>query len=116
MSPRRAAIALATYVAAILVALAVPVSQLHTVSIETTCCCPDPSHCKCPDHKPDKQSTPSMRACHKTQHANVAPTLPSFAAPAVAVAIAPPQAAPAFAPARRAPHATPVSDEPYGPS
>lgn len=116
MSHRRAAIALATYVAAILVALAVPVSQLHTVSIETTCCCPDPSHCKCPDHKPGNQSTPSLRACHKIQHAHVAPTLPSFAPPAVAVAIAPPRVAPALERAPRVPHATPDSDEPYGPS
>ena len=116
MALRRAAIVCATYVAAIVVALAVPISQLRTISIVTTCCCPDPAKCHCPDHKADHSKVPSIRACHKSSHETVAPQLPSFSPPEVAIAIAPPAAAPAPIAAPRVPHETPVPDEPYGPS
>jgi hypothetical protein len=113
---RRAAIAVATYVAAIVVALAVPVSELRTVSITTTCCCPDPAKCHCPDHQPDHSKQPSMRACHRSQHEAVAPQLPSFTPPALALAIAPARVASITVSLPRAPHAAPSPQEPYGPS
>ena len=101
---------------AICVVLTLPVSQLRTVSITTTCCCPDPTKCHCPDHKADHSTDPSMRACHKSTEAHVAPQLPSFSPPQVAIAIAPavPMRAPALAP--EIPHEAPPADEPYGPS
>ncbi len=116
MRLRRAATACATFFVAIVVALAVPVSQLRTISIVTTCCCPDPAKCHCPDHKGDPSQVPSIRACHKSRHEVVAPQLPSFAPPEVALALAPPRVAPAVIAAPAFPHPAPPDDEPYGPS
>jgi hypothetical protein len=113
---RAATSAIATFVVAIVVALAVPVSQLRTFSTTITCCCPDPTRCHCPHEKPGTSDGPSMKPCHKVQHDSVSPQLPSFAAPDVALASAPPRpvAAPIALPDM--PHAPPVPDEPYGPS
>lgn len=47
---RRAAVWLSTVGVALIVALAMPVSQLRTMSVVKACCCPDPSNCHCPDH------------------------------------------------------------------
>jgi hypothetical protein len=85
VSTRGALAAVATFVVAVVVALAVPVSQLRTVSTVVSCCCPDPTHCHCPDHKADHSKDPSMRACHKTQHVTVAPLAPEFVAVATAM-------------------------------
>jgi hypothetical protein len=115
---RRIATAATTIMVAIVVALAVPVSQLRTMSIVTTCCCPDPAHCHCPDHQPDrgKPHDPSMRACHRSSQEIVAPQLPSFTAPEIAIAPAPMQIV-ALAGARpTTPHLPPLPLEPYGPS
>ncbi len=116
MKLRAAPAAIATFIVAIVVALAVPVSQLRTVSTTTTCCCPDPTKCHCPDEKPDHSKGPSMRACHKERHDSVGPQLPSFEPPGVAIAIAPPRSTPVVVAVVRTPHAAPVPDEPYGPS
>jgi hypothetical protein len=101
---------------AILVGLAVPVSQLRTVWIARVCCCPDPTHCHCPDHRTDPSSGPSMRACHNTQVVMVAPDAPVFHAPIVA--IAPVATAAAFAIEYRipAPHPAPPPSRPDAPS
>ncbi len=102
--------------AVIAIAMTIPVSQLRTVSITSQCCCPDPSHCHCPDHSKDHSTQPSMRACHRTTHEAVAPQLPSFKPPEIAVAIAPPRTVVRAQVAMPAPHAAPALDEPYGPS
>jgi hypothetical protein len=100
---------------AIVVALAVPTSQLRTFAVVEQCCCPDPSNCHCP-HDVDHSTQPSMRACHKTQHEIVSPEAPAFAAPEVALA-APPARVIALAPAAiPAPHAAPVPARPDAPS
>jgi len=116
VAPRGAWTACATFVVAIVVALAVPISQLQTTTIVTECCCPDPSNCHCPDHKPDHSGQPMLRACHRTKHELVAPQAPSFTSPQIAIAIAPPRVAPAAIVAPPALHESPVVDEPYGPS
>lgn len=113
---RAATSAIATFVVAIVVALTVPISQLRTVSTTITCCCPDPANCHCPHEKPGTSDAPSMRACHKARHDAASPQLPGFAAPAIALAIAPPRALPAPRAIPGVPHAPPVPDEPYGPS
>ena len=99
-----------------LLALTVPASQLTTVSVVKTCCCPDPDNCHCPDHQPDKGTQPSIRACHQQQQINVAPQLPSFtpptmtlAAPVVVVAIASAITLPV-------PHVSPAPKRPDAPS
>jgi hypothetical protein len=66
---------------AIVVALAVPVAQLQTNAVVTTCCCPDPGRCHCPDHKADHGDGPSLRACHRTSQDLVRSQLPVFTPP-----------------------------------
>lgn len=107
---------MATIMVAIAVAFAVPVSQLRTVQIVKSCCCPDPTNCHCPDHKTDPTPHPSMRACHNSQQVIVSPQLPAFAAPALAIADVPATAAPAPAPAIPAPHPAPPPIRPDAPS
>jgi hypothetical protein len=113
---RRLVTAASTIVVAIVLAICVPVSQLHTVATQTECCCPDPDQCKCPDHQPDEGGQPVMRACHKTQHQYVAPVLPAFVAPVIAVVDRPEPVAlvPAFV--LPVPHAAPPLRRPDAPS
>ena len=113
---RRAVTRATTLVVAVVVALAVPVTQLRTVSVTTSCCCPDPSNCHCPDHKVDHSNLPSIRVCHKSSHESVSPQLPSFTPAVIAIAIAAPRIARPTMIAPRVPHAPPAADEPYGPS
>lgn len=113
---RRAAAWISTVVVAVIVALAVPVSQLRTISIIKTCCCPDPAHCHCPDHKADPSSLPSMRACHSSERAIIAPQLPVFSAPAIASAVTPAVALVAIDHAIPAPHPAPPPIRPDAPS
>jgi hypothetical protein len=114
---RRIAAQVATVLVAILVALAVPVSQLRTVWVAKVCCCPDPDHCHCPDagHKTDP-SEPSMRPCHNTQQVMVAPQLPAFQPPAVAVALVVTPVTAAVEHAIPVPHPAPLPARPDAPS
>lgn len=116
MIVRRAAAWLSTIVVAALVALAVPVSQLRTVAILKTCCCPDPDHCHCPDHKTDTSSQPSMRACHNSERAIVAPEAPAFQPPMIALASAPVVTAFTIEASIPAPHRAPAPIRPDAPS
>jgi hypothetical protein len=112
---RRIASAASTIVVAIVVALAVPTSQLRTFTVVEQCCCPDPSNCHCP-HDADRSTQPSMRVCHKTQHEIVSPEAPAFAAPQVALVTSPARVI-ALAPAPiPAPHVAPVLARPDAPS
>lgn len=113
---RRAAAWISTVAVAIVVVLSVPVSQLRTVSIVKTCCCPDPGDCHCPDHEADSSSQPSIRACHNTERAIAAPELPAFAAPAVARAVVPAVAIIAIDHVLPAPHPAPPPARPDAPS
>jgi len=113
---RRAATAFATAIVAIVVAFAVPVSQLRTVSTEHHCCCPDPDHCHCPVQKPCHGGESSMRTCHDWSTKTVAPQLPGFTAPAI-VEIAAASATfvlPTLLPS--VPHAAPAPARPDAPS
>lgn len=116
MSLRRVATAASTAVVALVVALAVPVSQLRTISVVITCCCPDPATCHCPDHKPDRGHQPSIRACHRTSHEAVAPEAPAFTAPQLALVAAPVRIAPAVFAMPSTPHAAPSPARPDAPS
>jgi hypothetical protein len=113
---RQFAVTVASALVAIGVALAVPVSQLQIRTVVTTCCCPDPSHCHCPDHKGTPDGGSSMRACHKTQHELVSAGAPSFAAPAVAIIDLPEHGAHVATPLVSSPPKTPPVPEPTGPS
>ena len=101
---------------AIAVALAVPISQLRTVAIFKACCCPDPAHCRCPDDKTPPSQQPTLRACHNTERMLVAPELPAFRAPVVAIAPAPAAAGTAIAHVLPAPHPAPPPLRPDAPS
>jgi hypothetical protein len=114
---RRIANAAATVLVAIVVALAVPVSQLRTVTtISERCCCPDPTHCHCPADSQAPTGNAQLKNCHKVSHDVVAPQLPAFSPPVVAAA---PVAARIVAIAMvsiPAPHAAPASRRPDAPS
>jgi hypothetical protein len=112
----RVAARISTIVVAIAVALAVPVSQLRTITVFKTCCCPDPANCHCPDHQNDSPSQPSIRACHNTERAIMAPQLPAFTAPIGAVAAAPVVAITAAESPIPDPHAAPPPIRPDAPS
>jgi hypothetical protein len=104
-------------VVAVVVALTVPIAQLKTFTVQQACCCPDPSRCHCPDHKPTEPGeNASLRACHRTQHELVSPQLPSFTLPAIAVVDAPARLAGQAQSPMFAPHAPPAAAPPYGPS
>ncbi len=100
---------------ALVLALAMPVSQLRTVSVEQSCCCPDPTKCHCPDHD-GKSTQPQLRACHQTTQVTVAPTLPVFAAPLNFALPAPAVELVALFHASLAPHAAPPPVRPDAPS
>ena len=116
VSLRQLVTAASTIVVAIVLAISVPVSQLHTVATQTECCCPDPDQCKCPDHNGDESTQPMMRACHKTQQQFVAPVLPAFVPPAIEIVVALEEVA--FEPAFKhsAPHPAPAPRRPDAPS
>lgn len=113
---RRLLTTISTFVVAIVLALTVPVSQLQTVSNTKSCCCPDPERCHCPDHLPGTSTQPSMRACHQTSHATVAPQLPAFTSPVIATAGAPLRAIALLEHPRSMPHAPPPPARPAAPS
>ncbi len=113
---RQVVTAASTIVVALVLAISVPVSQLHTASTQSQCCCPDPGHCKCPEHKPDRRPDPSMRACHKTTQHFVSPVLPVFVTPVDQVALAPQAAATEVVFVHRTPHAPPTQRRPDAPS
>jgi hypothetical protein len=116
VSLRRVVTAAATFMVAIVLAICVPVSQLRTVATKTECCCPDPDHCKCPDHKPDKSGQSQMRACHKTSQQFVSPEAPAFEAIEIAVANVPAPVAIEAAFTHAAPHPAPAPQRPDAPS
>lgn len=116
MFVRRAVLWISTVGVAFLVALAVPVSQLRTITVIRQCCCPDPSNCHCPDHKADPSGAASMRACHNTERAVISPQAPVFDPPAVAVAPVTLAVAVVIAPSLPAPHAAPPPTRPAAPS
>jgi hypothetical protein len=99
---------------ALAMALAVPTSQLRWISIEHSCCCPDPDLCQCPHDPPTQQ--PTLRVCHSTDHVIASPVAPVFVAPVVALADAPATCAPVAAAPLAAPHAPPAPRRPDAPS
>ncbi len=107
----------AVTVVAIVVALAMPVSQLRTVeTVSAKCCCPEPAHCHCPPQSPDPTKAPQLQSCHRVSHDVVASQLPVFSAPELAIAqpeliaIAQPVLEPV------APHPAPALHRPDAPS
>lgn len=108
--------ALSTAMVALVLALAVPASQLRTISVTHSCCCPDPAKCHCPDHDGRGPGQPVMRACHQTTHVSIAPVLPAFTAPAMVILSAPvTETVAAFRPLL-APPAAPTPNRPDAPS
>jgi hypothetical protein len=80
--------ALYTMIVAVIAMIAVPVSQLRMISVQTQCCCPDGVKCHCSDHKDVPAGQASMKECHKNTDIFVGPSSPDCAKP-VAIAAAP---------------------------
>src|SRR5688500_8755720 len=95
--------AMATAVVAFIVAIALPISQLRLVMVVTECCCPDPAHCECPDHKPS-DSGPTVLPCHKTVDTHASAPAPSAAPVAMITELAPPRALVALHHTHSSPH------------
>src|SRR5262245_55873226 len=101
---------------AVIAMIAVPVSQLRTISVQIECCCPDPTTCHCGDHDKAPDGKPAIKACHKSSDTFVSASSPEIVHPP-AVAIAPPAE-------RRttlhfhlpSPHQPPSPPQPPGPS
>jgi hypothetical protein len=86
-SNRRVAHALYSMIVAVIVMIAVPVSQLRTIAVQTECCCPDGVKCHCSDHKDVPTGQDSIKECHKKTDVLVSPSSPDCAKP-VAIAAA----------------------------
>ena len=116
MRIRRIATAAATIWVAFVVALALPISQLRTVTtIAEKCCCPDPAKCHCPAPTKDA-GCPQMKNCHRVAHDVVSPELPAFASPVVAIVPPPAKIVALAATPLIAPHASPLARRPDVPS
>lgn len=115
MSVRRLATWVSTAVVAIVVALAVPVSQLRLLAVVASCCCPDPDNCHCPDHTPDHGDQAKLKQCHRS-----ADTIESAAASSVALVVrselVPQRTAAVVHHVIVAPHTSPFVERPRGPS
>jgi hypothetical protein len=105
-----------TFLLAILLALGVPFATLHTEQHRVTCCCPDPDHCVCPDHKPDKSGQPRMQTCHRQTVDGIAAELAAFEAPPLAELPIPSPRTAEVAYALPSPHAPPSLRQPDAPS
>ncbi len=101
---------------ALVLALTVPASQLRTVTVEQSCCCPDAAKCHCPDHDGGTPGQAELRACHRTTHVTIAPTLPAFTPVAPAALPAPVVTVAAALPRPLSPHAPPPPARPAAPS
>jgi len=101
---------------AILLALGVPFATLHTEQQRVTCCCPDPDHCVCPDHKPDKSGQPHMQACHKQSVDGIRAQLAAFEPPAPITLELPVRRWQPVVHALPSPHAAPLPRRPDAPS
>jgi hypothetical protein len=101
---------------AVMVAIAVPVGQVPTYSVQHHCCCPDQANCHCPKHAAPHGGTPSMRTCHEETRLVASSSAAPLANAVVAIEVAKP--APIAAPTTRlpAPHAPPDPDQPAAPS
>lgn len=117
MKIRRIASAAVTTVVAIVVAFAMPVSQLRTVeTVSAKCCCPDPADCHCPLQSPDSDGAPQLQRCHRVSHDLVAPQLPAFSPPEVAIAQPELAVVAQLVLEPAAPHPAPASRRPDAPS
>ncbi len=112
----RTALAAATLVVAVLLALAVPVSQLRTFTFVTTCCCPDPADCHCPPAPVDDGKHDAMKRCHNLMQDLVGAVTPAFVPLALAVAPRPERIAAVLATPIANPHAPPAPARPDAPS
>jgi hypothetical protein len=61
---------------------------------------------------PAGDRTPTMKTCHQSQHAIVAPTTPAFTAAPTLIAIAPPRVTAVPVVSLAAPHAAPAPSRP----
>ena len=105
-----------TVLVAILLALGVPFAQLQVLGDRVTCCCPDPDHCKCPDHKAEKSAQTQMGTCHKSAVKSVRAQLAAFVQPAIVTVIVPAPRTIMIAHVLPAPHAPPAAQRSAAPS
>jgi hypothetical protein len=107
---------IARIVVAFAFVVVLPVSQLRLVTVLVECCCPDPDHCQCPDHKPSDSPHATLEPCHRTVNTIESPGAQSFA-PVVTVAeLVPVRALVAAHHTYTTPHEPPTPERPSAPS
>jgi hypothetical protein len=108
--------ALYSFMVAVTVMLAVPISQLRMVTVRTACCCPDPDNCHCPDHGKHTPGKTSIKACHKNSEITTSAAAPELIPPLrVAIEMPPLRVAEIAIPLGQ-PHEPPSPERPSGPS
>lgn len=116
MPLRRSALAAATVLVAVFVALAVPVSQLRTFALQKMCCCPDPDDCHCPPASHDDGRHDTMKRCHNTIADVIAGATPTVLPPELAPVLVPARVTAVIATPLARPHAPPAPARPDAPS
>ena len=107
--------ALYTIMVAVIVMLALPVSQLRLFTVQHECCCPDPDNCHCPTDK-DAPTDTSMKACHSSTEIIASAAAPMFVAQPFAEVVRPTTPVATAEIQLPEPHAPPMLDRPRGPS
>lgn len=107
---------LAKIVVAFAVIVVLPVSQLRLVTVITECCCPDPDHCQCPDHKPGDSPHGTLEPCHRTVNTIESAGIPNFAPVVTVTELVPPRALVAVHHSHATPHDPPILERPSAPS
>jgi hypothetical protein len=108
--------ALYSMIVAVIAMIAVPVSQLRTISVQTECCCPDPSTCHCADHESGPIGQVSIKECHKSSDVFVGPSSPDCATPVAASAAPSSERITTLEFPLTSPHEPPSPARPPGPS
>jgi hypothetical protein len=107
---------IAAALVALVVAVAVPMSQLRTFVTITKCCCPDPSECHCPKDKAPLDGAPSMSTCHHQDSAVVSPEAPALVFATIPQMTPAPRAVASLPTTTSSPHPAPDPRRPAAPS
>lgn len=108
--------ALYSIMVAVIVLIALPVSQLRTVSVFVECCCPDPTRCHCPEPGKPVPGQPTMSDCHKSGQIIAISAAAELQAPPLQVVPSPPRRALTVVFPVRLPHEPPSPARPPAPS
>jgi hypothetical protein len=108
--------ALHAILVAVIVMIALPVSQLRTVSVYVECCCPDPTRCHCPESGKPVPGQSTMNDCHKSSQVIASSAASELQGPAPLAVPSPARRTLAIEFPVRLPHEPPNPARPSAPS